>query len=633
MGGVLAEFQNFNTTYELKVTPVIDEVTGELDFTQTEFVPLSDETVYESPWYLLSQVIPSPQWIDVYPIPEYPQFLWITLIVPLHNESTGEWNGYISTDLSTDTIGKMVVEEARALKENEIIIVEKSTGCVVAMSDHTPLFVVHDDGSIDRFDGLNSRTPQILDTLKYVYEKYGKLFTKLGKEREHTQMRVGSHSAFITLQVISDKYGLEWVVIQSTNIRSFYGLFFNSIIAMCVISAFLLVLSVVLAIIIGTIVMKPLRHLLVNVKYLESMKLEEVESELKNFSLIHEVRGLQYGFLITTKRLKTLRSFIPDHVLSALEAEDHHTRDTRAPAPAPISIAPLKQHNNKEDSMSETSSVNQSVVNQSHASGSQRTKSTLAIGVRNGELTVAVIEIGNTLKYFVEGTPMDYSNLYRDVIGIVHSISRKFGAEFVSCTHNRITLVWNAFNPFQDHMSRASAFVNSFKNQLNKLQSQWSRQSIVHTSIHIGLSSGVGYFGNIGSTKSRFFTVFGSVLNGSVQCVTTAKEWNIEVVCCSTVAKGVESRFMIRPFTFSTKDPSFVMSEIGPMKAVKADEWMYEMEEKEKYNKWCQCIEAFGHMQQQNFSEAIKLLIQYLEKEPGDTVAQQMLSRCQPTTQ
>ncbi len=109
MGGVLAEFQNFNTTYELKVTPVIDETTGELDFTQTEFVPLSYETVYESPWYLLSQVIPSPKWIDVYPIPEYPQFLWITLIVPLHNESTGEWNGYISTDLSTDTIGKMVV--------------------------------------------------------------------------------------------------------------------------------------------------------------------------------------------------------------------------------------------------------------------------------------------------------------------------------------------------------------------------------------------------------------------------------------------------------------------------------------------------------------------------------------------
>ncbi len=501
----------------------------------------------------------------------------------------------------------------------------------MAMSDHTPLFVVHDDGSIDRFDGLNSRTPQILDTLKYVYGKYGKLFTNLGKEREETQMRIGSHSAFITLQVISDKYGLEWVVIQSTNIRSFYGLFFNSIIAMCIISVFLLVLSVVLAVIIGTIVMRPLRQLLVNVRYLESMKLEEVESELKNFSLIHEVRGLQYGFLITTKRLKTLRSFIPDHVLSALEAEDNNTRDTRALAP--VSIVPLKQDKNKEDTVSETSSVNLSVVNQSHASGSQRTKSALAIGVRNGELTVAVIEIGNTLKYFEEGAPMDYSNLYRDVISIVHSISRKFGAEFVSCTHSRITLVWNAFNPFQDHVSRASAFVNSFKTQLNKLQSQWSRQSIVHTSIHIGLSSGVGYYGNIGSTKSRFFTVFGSVLNGAVQCVTTAREWNVEVVCCATVASGVENRFMIRPFTFSVQDPSFVMSEIGPMKAVKADEWMYEMEEKEKYNKWCMCIEAFGHMQQQNYAEAIKLLIQYLEKEPGDTVAQQMLSRCQPITQ
>ncbi len=616
MEGVLGEFQNFNSTYELKITPVVDNVTGALDFTQTAINPLSYETVFESPWYLMSQNISEPVWTEVYPIPENPQFLWLTLLVPLHNESTGEWRGYLATDLSTDTLAEMIVEEARALQDNEIIIVEKSTGYVVAVSDGTPLFIVNDDGSIDRFDGLNSRTPLILDTLNYVYGKYGKHFAKLGKGREETQIRVGSHSAFITMQVITDKYGLEWIVIQSTKTRSFYGLFFNSIIAMCIISAFLLVISAVLAVIIGTIIMRPLRQLLVNVRYLEHMKLEEVESELKNFSLIHEVRGLQSGFLVMTKRLKTLRSFIPDHVLSALEADNN--------ANVNISSFHLKKHS-KDDTTSDTSTVN----NSGRFSGSQRTKSTLAIGVRNGKLTVAVIEIGNTAKYFEEGSPMDYSNLYRDVINNVHSISRKFGAEFVSCTHNRITLVWNAFNPFQDHINKGSTFVNSFKGQLNQLQSQWSQQSMIQTSIHIGLSSGVGYYGNIGSTRQRYFTVFGSVLDSAIQCVTTAREWNIEVVCCSTVAKGVESRFMTRPFTFLAQDPSFVMYEIGPMKAVKDDEWMYEMEQKEKYNRWSPCIQAFGHIQQRSYSEASKLLTQYLEKEPGDTVAQQMLSRCE----
>ncbi len=240
-----------------------------------------------------------------------------------------------------------------------------------------------------------------------------------------------------------------------------------------------------------------------------------------------------------------------------------------------------------------------------------------------------VIEIDNTAKYFEEGSPSDYSNLYRDVINMVHSLSRKFGAEFVSCTHNQITLVWNAFNPFTDHIGKACSFMTGLKNQLLTLQSQWSRHSILQTSIHIGLCSRMGYYGNIGSMRQRYFTVFGPVLDGAMDCVTTAREWNISAVCCSNVTQSIENSFMTRPFTSLLRDPSFVMFEIGQMKAVKADEWMYEMEEKEKHNKWSPCIQAFDHMRQRNWTEASKLLTAYLENEPGDAVAQQMLSRCE----
>ncbi|KAG2373392.1 hypothetical protein C9374_012131 [Naegleria lovaniensis] len=353
-------------------------------------------------------------------------------------------------------------------------------------------------------------------------------------------------------------------------------------------------------------VIKPLLLLQNDFKNIAVMNLEKVQKHESWFAEYHSIYGHQH---VMVNWLKDIRSFLPQNVLLQLEQSQSQaeTTDTssRDAYKVDSSIVIVKQNDGMEIQVSRqnlkmsSDSLNLGRSHE-HVSSSNLTQTSqqnlhhyqhqiFGTGLQYYKTSIVIsIHFAN----LNDMHPQDIANGFEKLIETLSQIcsSARANLQLVDPSKFRIIV---------EHRAREEAFkkkalsialkVDATIRQVNSLLEKEKR---IGLEFYISVSSGSSFSGNLGSRFQKIYACINPSIERSDEMLLLAKEFGMNVVCDEETIFDMVTEYVCRPFEklkFATTNaalnqenfPQLIYQVIGESH-VKQDEWMYELQEKEK---------------------------------------------------
>jgi diguanylate cyclase (GGDEF)-like protein len=158
------------------------------------------------PWYREAIAAKKGIWTSIYP-GFTPGTIFISASQPLYDR-TGNLVGVSGSDISLLDIQKFL-RQNRVSRSGQVFLIERS-GMLVASSSQESPFQIFGDRSPQRVNVLDSQTPLIRSTARFLYQQF-RDFANI-QQQQKLEFRFERQQQFVRVVPFSDKNGLNWLI-------------------------------------------------------------------------------------------------------------------------------------------------------------------------------------------------------------------------------------------------------------------------------------------------------------------------------------------------------------------------------------------------------------------------------------
>jgi class 3 adenylate cyclase len=578
------------------------------------------------PYTILAKNSSTTAWTNSYTSANHIGEIYLTLTRPIRHPVTNQFLGSCQFDFLVRLISNYLSEGAKQEQNSVSVVVEASTGLLIGSSDTAVQIIYQTVNVTKRFDNSQGSNKRMDAMLAFARENYGgHNLTSVVQNRIYDSFYFNGQKNILNIGRITDQFGLDWIMLQSFPMRNFYYRFYNSIIVMICATVALIIISVIVSILIATAFMRPINMLVKQAEAIKLLQLEKVEKSLKqNVSFFTEIYTLQQTFESMTGRLKQFRNFIPDHILAVIEEEI----GVKA-ADAEMSSRGSKDSMNKG---SETHTGTDTMNMQPYMKN--MVNNALNSSLVSGNITIMTIKLPDFSSILELHGANEVNETSKELLSQFTDIIRISKGQLVSISSTKAIVAWNTFITQSDHRIRACKVAHKCLAALKKLHDKWKSQNLPLLDISIAITSGITYYGNMGTHSMKFYTIIGPAMQRASTMYKSTSKWGVTVVCDANVYNTAQEEYQLRPlFTLedenSSADKKIKVYELGEMKS--SDTWANELGDnnnKDDSSQWKVYNDAYELYESEQYEEAYEQFLNYLSKNAQDVASQNMIAIC-----
>ncbi|EFC48686.1 predicted protein [Naegleria gruberi] len=588
-----------------------------------------------------------------------PQYTFITMVnsieLPQPDLKGNKFKYYLGTDLSAETISQYLAHVTLKLSGSKSFIIEMATQYIIANDNsNARVAVVNSDGSVTRQTYLKIDNDERVSSIAKV------LASELGTELDTigcgNKSLITSATDYISVYRLCTDTDVDWLFVLAVPQWNYISSIVIAVVCATLGACIIISAGVITSVIISVKLVKPFYNL---IDLFESVSHMDLDNLVINDSKFTEVKHLQNHFKTMTDRIKLYRAFIPSHLLSQLDQGGDQV-DAKKKAHENDSISMASSH--KSSQRSSRLDSKQSSLSRSHASSSHRRYSNdldiFSLHLDRKKLSIVAIHIEGLNRLFSEISAGDCVDLLKDFFDHLGLVCRTSNGYLGNFENDLISISFNASSNQSKHSEKAAAACVQLMEKLNTTKSKkWPNQFkkkphlIEIVTFRFAICVQESLCGNLGSNDFKNFTVISSAKFNLESMLDVASKLNLNIVLSDRVFANLEEHYQMRyvytkelipdshyssPFIQHKEneraqiEPTHIY-ELGESLNVGMDEWMYELQEKEKKAKWTKYNQACKLFFSNQFEEARELFREFHEQN-NDVAAELMIKKCSTTT-
>ncbi|KAG2383116.1 hypothetical protein C9374_004453 [Naegleria lovaniensis] len=569
-------------------------------------------------------------------------------------------SNYLAFAMTTDKLSKYLKQLSQDMSGSKAMIIETSTNYLLAIDNETSILAVQEGATAIRKTPLNIDIKEYRDIGNAIYQHIPNL--KSGIEC-NTYKHLVLSSSYIMLYRMCSEYNMDWVIVVSTPQWDYISPIIYALIAALCGSAIVLGVSVLVGILFSLKIVRPFKNLMLMFESVSRMDLDNILGLTTNSFEFSEMKFVKYQFQEMLKKLKLYRAFIPSHLLQEIEGDqqelvEHSTNNSQ------LGNSNVKHSHSSGSGSKHT--LNSSVKSSQHSSIN---KFALYIEVKQVSFAGIFIE-GLEMWYLNTETngSKELLSLLSDIFEQVNAASRVSGCHIDTFDNDLIVLSFNSSKDQKNHIEKALSVSQTLMEKLTDVkQSLYKSQFAVdkHRKSHgnqlrnhhlidglnfrIAVTSQKVYSGNVGTQDSKFFSVVSSIRKNLDQLVEVAHRLDLSIVFPERIYQKASELYQTRfvdlkelvddsflsPSCFlnsssclsppeeEISEPNMALRsqlftkeaiyELGESNQIENDqEWMYELNHKQKLLKWKKYQEACVAFFSEQYDKALTLFEEFL---------------------
>ncbi|KAG2388164.1 hypothetical protein C9374_001014 [Naegleria lovaniensis] len=604
----------------------------------------------------------------------------------------------IGYSMTTKFLSLFLIEMTKSIAGSHTFIVEVNTDYIIASDQQNDKSV--SGGARKKIGDMNGAIKQI------GLQVYSKFNNNLRNLQCNNRQVLTLTDQFILIHRLCNENGIDWMLVLSVPQWNYISNMVLAIIAAVISACIISLVSALMAVVVSLRIVKPFHQLIQSFEMVSNMQLEDWNLRK---SQLTEVTQLQLHFTQMVKRIKLYRAFIPSHLLSQLESNEHgeedNALDTKKDKKKGQQYKVKSDHDSNNFSFVKNSHAQVSSVSQSQEL-SRKSSSSMASSSRRQSSQKTPIDRFSLYseKRMVSGVMLhldglnewwscmngiEIVNLLSDVFEVMNQQARSLGAQMGSFDSDSQLIFFNAANDVKKHQEKALAFCDSLRSKLSQIKNhKWSsthsnshqhslNSSLTKLNFRMAVTCQECICGNLGTRDFKSFQVIGSIQSNLDRMIQIANRLNIQIIISQQIEHHCSEKYQMRfiqfqdllidnyyascPFdqnginksgenaqqpsisqqqipqnshnTFSYLFESCKLFEVGDNNTSEMDEWMYELESKEKKNqRWYYYNLAIkNYFVENQVEQALEMMNLHmtLETSKCDLVARNMLSQMQ----
>ena len=454
---------------------------------------------------------------------------------------------------------------------------------------------------------------------------------------------------FVLFKRLRTDYGIDWVFVLAAPTWNYNAPIGIALIASFGGSIIAILISVIAAVVVSVRLVKPFHVLIEMITSISTIDIEP--ADLSN-TIFTEVRELQYQFYQMVKRLKLYRSFIPPHLIQEIEKLENETDESKQ-------NDMIKQVSHQNGLLQKGSSA--SLMSASGHNFSSRkkkmSKSTLnrfALYLEKRVVTVIYMSMDGILDCLDVMEHSDIVFMLGDIFEQVNQIGKTTSGLVYGFENGALMIAFNASSNQVAHQEKAATATLTLIGKLDNVRkTKWTQAHSFKSSRQISymldnisfrfcITSRESTCGNVGTNDAKIFSIFGNLRQEFELMASVAREVGVQVLVTEQIYQVVNQVFVLRyieskemslPFPSVQESDSrgkeeCHLYELIESKVVQNDEWMFELEEKKRKEKWKLYNEACTFYKDKKLDHALDLLKIFLSDQPNDRPTQHLIAAC-----
>ncbi|KAG2393786.1 hypothetical protein C9374_003550 [Naegleria lovaniensis] len=557
-----------------------------------------------------------------------------TLNVTRNDGFSYDW--YLGIDMSVSSISQYLKKAIDNIPGSFVFTIEVKTDFIIASSFPTlPVSIWDSQGKETRKTALTFDSPLVNDIGRLVYSHFNNQLTALPCGN-YTLLNYGV--SFINIYRYCNPEGVDWLFVYSVP-QWFY--LENMIVAVIVAlfsSLAIVVGGVALGVWFSMKMIQPIQNLVVLFASVSNMDLDSIDITSSSLS---EVFLLQQHFKFMVNKMRQYRCFIPPHLLAQIESSEP-TKPKQVKDSTQESSKNLRESNSiSGTNTSAASSSNK--VQDSQSSGKRVTNSMFKLGLEKRKFTSSAIHFVGLDRALESLSSKEVTMLLHDFFEVVQKTSSQSSSYLGNFEQNTVNISWNLTSDVSNHEEKSIAITSFILEKLQALpQTKWSKYENLQMKFIAATVSQECVCGNIGTNQCKSFSVFGSYQFNLKKLIKHASKLQLSLVTTRNVSERIKHSRLVRfighkkllpneeniPFVSRKTSEKTEIYEVGESTECDMDEWMYELEQKKRKEKWNQYHSACEKFLSQEYETAKELFQTYFKENQSDLAASYMIHQC-----
>ena len=447
-------------------------------------------------------------------------------------------------------------------------------------------------------------------------ENYDNSLTKTIFEQLHSTTAIsalvcGEYNNFqlperiISVYRLCGYHNIDWLIISETPRWDYFGFYIIALISAFVASLIVTAISILLNIYVSFKIVSPLYIMLQLFERVSKMELDGL-SEQKSFFSEFQILFKQFNQMV--KKMKLYRAFIPAHLISEIDKESLF--EFEKPQMKQVPSKKVLDNNDKDETMSMVSQESQlSFLRRAHPAHNK-----FSLYLEKRMVSFVFLYLEDLSKNLREMGFKEVLHFVSDIFEQLDVVSRTSGGQVGPFENDTFQLSFNAANNQSNHEKKALSACTLLQKRMDTLKEKKMSESSKRVTLtlfpyRMCVLTQDCCCGNVGTRASKNFTIISSVRHNAELLLQIAYNLDVLVVVSDKFYNSSSTDYQMRYIatqrivsdsfytweqraTEPNQTHNIRVYELGEDNHVGMDEWMYELEQKERKNTWTKYRQA-----------------------------------------
>ncbi|EFC40623.1 adenylate/guanylate cyclase [Naegleria gruberi] len=589
-----------------------------------------------------NQLVFSRSYVDV-TTPNIDTFFTLLYCYSFNKSKDNSFDYYLGFDMTVSGFSDILISKIGSIDGSRSFIFETDKQYFVAE--------INSDSSVKRNTIFTIKDDKINQLSHRILEETRNNFKSLPCNNAITIEHLDD---FVYINRFCAETGVDWIFVLSIPQWNFIGSLVIGLIVSIIGTCLIICIAVSLSIFVSVKIVKPFHNLIEQFQAVSRMDMESLDIKTSKFS---EVRTLQKQFVQMTNQIRLFRSFIPQHLLNQVEKMEimKKSRDLKVSA----------EHDSVAVNPSLMDSMRTSIRSTVNLFKGQLTsKQLFSLYLDKKHVTIVCVLIDEFSELISQMPPSESIHLLTDIFDQLTCVTKIQGGLLGHFENDSISITFNTAANHPKHQEKGVQAARSIIEKLkitrdkkwlmasNKLIRNDSFKNLIENiRFRVAVTTQEVLCGNIGTNDVKNFTLITNARWSLSKMLQLTKYYNLEILISSEVHKAVEilyhTRFIAEIQSLMVDEYSSLLPhssellendltlkfeqkvyELGDSTQHAADEWLYELREQERKQKWKIYNEACSLFFKNDIEKALTLFETFKRDNPEDIVVKQMVSHC-----
>jgi class 3 adenylate cyclase len=445
----------------------------------------TDFFIQTRPWYIIPLETNTTSWSPIFISRDVPPKFIITLSTPYYSFRTGKLLGILAVEVDLNFLSGFV--KTIPILEFTRVLILNTDGSLIAASKGDAYTIINSTTVIANTNGTD---PIVKETIEEIIDRGFQNRTIVGLQA--FSYNRGQGKRVVNLIRIVGPLGITWIgVFNTRNVDILSGVY-RANKTNAIICSVCLVVSTLIAIIVSSILFRPLRSVCHEMDMVADMEFEH-SYRIHAFYLfelseiINSLERMKHG-------LRNFERYVPSEIVKAIVRSDEENSLGVVSRPITVMFSDIKDFT-----------------------------------------CLSEIMDPNNLIQLLSDFFTNMSNIIVDNNGAVD----KYIGDAIMC-------IFNAPNYVPDHEISAVIAAVEMKHRLNMLNVTWIQRSLPAIQIRIGINTGICLVGNVGSQDRMNYTVLGDDVNIASRCESLNKRYDSDIMITESTYSALRGRFLCK---------------------------------------------------------------------------------------